>query len=641
MSTGEATQERVPSACHSNPSWQEGITVSRHPLRFALYVATIEGYKAGVGTWKPQRLSYTISSRRTNPLRNGRARTYSVSAAAPASAVCERLTRGLVRVDLGVAGRASSRAHRTLRADFLALCPQRGCSELAYEEYRLRKQAGDAVSCEDYRRRYGISKAAWPEERRDLPQPNRDYPSALGLAGSAADRPDTYSFLRAARVMRRLHARPGEEIASALGAGAEAELFRELLSSNPAVAADLAKSALAPPRPGSDFLGFHLLSILGKGAFGQVYLARQGELANRLVALKVTASFIHEPQTLAQLQHPHIVPVYSLHVQAPHQAVCMLPGCDHVRRSAHPARADGCPRIGEFFVPARVPANAATIYPRQCRAWPTTIVSGWGNDVHDAVLWIMQCVAKGCARHERGIVHRDLKPANVLLTDGGAPMLLDFNLAEDLKLRSSLAAAQVGGTLPYMAPESLQALSERREHADARGDLYAVGILLFELLTGRHPFTLPRSRSTDAVKSMIEERRCGAPPLRPWNRAVSPATEAIVRKCLEPDPAQRYAHAWELAEDLRRQREHIPLRFAREPSLRERLGKWVWRHPRLATSASVATAATAIVLVLLGFSRAANAWPSRNTRPWRLSPRPGRAGSTAPVIALRTRAYAE
>ena len=78
----------------------------------------------------------------------------------------------------------------------------------------------------------------------------------------------------------------------------------------------------------------------------------------------------------------------------------------------------------------------------------------------DAVLWMGARLADGLAHaHARGIIHRDLKPANILLADNGQPMLLDFNLAEDIKLRSAAAAAQIGGTLPYMAPEHLQAFS--------------------------------------------------------------------------------------------------------------------------------------------------------------------------------------
>src|SRR5262249_14416532 len=104
----------------------------------------------------------------------------------------------------------------------------------------------------------------------------------------------------------------------------------------------------------------------------------------------------------------------------------------------------------------------------------------------DAVLWLGACLADGLAHaHERGILHRDVKPANVLLTDDGTPMLLDFNLGQDVK---SGGEAFIGGTLPYAAPEQLRAFQTNAGGVDARADVYSLGVLLHELLTGRSAF---------------------------------------------------------------------------------------------------------------------------------------------------------
>src|SRR5262249_7808720 len=112
-----------------------------------------------------------------------------------------------------------------------------------------------------------------------------------------------------------------------------------------------------------------------------------------------------------------------------------------------------------------------------------------GRSYVDAILWLGARLAEGLAHaHERGILHRVLKPANGLMADDGQPLLLDFNLAEDIKLRSVVSASLVGGTLAYMAPEHLEAFHTGRRSVDARSDLYSLGIILFELLAGRHPF---------------------------------------------------------------------------------------------------------------------------------------------------------
>src|SRR5437763_3618638 len=103
-----------------------------------------------------------------------------------------------------------------------------------------------------------------------------------------------------------------------------------------------------------------------------------------------------------------------------------------------------------------------------------------GSTYIEAVLWIGAGLAAGLAHaHEHGILHRDLKPANVLLTDDGQPMLLDFNLAQDTKQASGASAASVGGTLPYMAPEHLEAFRGADRAVDARSDVYGLGVILY------------------------------------------------------------------------------------------------------------------------------------------------------------------
>jgi tetratricopeptide (TPR) repeat protein len=206
-------------------------------------------------------------------------------------------------------------------------------------------------------------------------------------------------------------------------------------------------------------------------------------------------------------------------------------------------------------------------------------------------------VADGLAHaHERGILHRDLKPANILFADDGEPVLLDFNLAADTSARAGVSVALVGGTLPYMAPEHLGAFREGEANVDARSDVYALGVILYELLTGAHPFPVRTGPVDLILPGMIADRRGPVPDVRRANPAVSPAVASIVGHCLEPDPARRYRSARELQEDLRRQLDDLPLLHAPEPSWRERLRKWARRHPRLTSSTTVGLVSTALLL---------------------------------------------
>jgi tetratricopeptide (TPR) repeat protein len=175
-------------------------------------------------------------------------------------------------------------------------------------------------------------------------------------------------------------------------------------------------------------------------------------------------------------------------------------------------------------------------------------------------------------------------------------MLLDFNVAEDVKLECSAAAATLAGTLPYMAPEQLACLLGRYAPPEARGDIYAFGVLLFELLTNSYPFAkAPASSHPEEVDRLLKERQGDPPRLRSINPAVSPALEAIVRRCMEPEPERRYQTARELQEDLECQRTHRPLRHTAEPSRKERLRKWVRRHPRLTSAGLVGVVACTVL----------------------------------------------
>jgi serine/threonine protein kinase/Tfp pilus assembly protein PilF len=456
----------------------------------------------------------------------------------------------LVRLDLEYSWRRGRpRRLEELQGPFPELFRDRDClQEIAFEEYRLRLQLGDGPTPEEYRQRWDVRTDGWPAPPNLLAEAVRRLPVTVKAPAG----------------------RPPEP----------------------------ASTSAPLPEVGTEFLDFRLLAELGRGAFGRVYLARQQGLAGRLVALKIASNISLEARSLAQLQHTNIVPVYSVHQAGPLHALCMpylgpttLADvlADLRGRQALPSSGKGlvdtahaCKSTTRQEVAGRGPAPEGQ---EASRSGPEVAPVAWQQLEHltyvQAVVWIGARLAEGLAHaHERGILHRDLKPANVLLTDDGQPMLLDFNLAEDTK--DSGAAAFLGGTLPYMAPEHVRALQRRGGTVDGRSDVYSLGVILHELLTGRHPFPRRAGPLEGAVAQMLHDRDQPPPRLRRWNRAVSPAVEAIVRHCLQPDPARRYQSARELHEDLQRQIDSRPLRYAREPLSRERAGKWARRHPRLA-----------------------------------------------------------
>jgi serine/threonine protein kinase/tetratricopeptide (TPR) repeat protein len=513
--------------------------------------------------------------------------------------------------------------------------------EIVFEECRLRRQAGEDPSPLDYRQRFGMEALDWPASPFNGAIRGGDSPTPEHESRTLREGGEEEGVALAARAYRSYRLGLAEQSAGLEDVFAShrvsrdhAALFRDLHRSDPREADRLAHAVADLPEPGTDFLGFHLCGELGRGAFGRVYLARQGDLADRPVALKISADVADETRTLAQLQHTNIVPIHSVHRLGSLQAVCMpylgsttladvlldlkrheslpdsgagllsswktrksrvagAPSADSARREMTDSPG-GEAEVGEVPRVATAPAEGrATVQVERLR----------GLGYSQAVLWLMARLADGLAHaHERGILHRDLKPANVLFADDGEPLLLDFNLAADTKLRGHASAAMVGGTLPYMAPEHLAAFLDGSRPADARSDVYSLGVILHELLSGRNPFPIHRGPVDEVLPRMIADRQIPYPAIRSWNPKVSPAVESIVRHCLAPDPASRYQTARALQEDLQRQLDDLPLKHAPEPSLRERLGKWARRHPRLTSSTSVGIVAACLLMaVAAGF----------------------------------------
>lgn len=334
--------------------------------------------------------------------------------------------------------------------------------------------------------------------------------------------------------------------------------------------------------------GYRIVSELGRGAFGRVYLAEQADLANRKVAIKISSRLIGEAQTLARLQHTHIVPIYSVHRAGAYQVLVMpyLGGATLADVLAS-VRIGPSGRATERAILTAISIQKGKI-PAIESAPPAS--EPVGAMLADRVLEIGIDLADGLAHaHGRGILHRDIKPANILLTDDGEPMLLDFNLATD----DRELPASVGGTPRYMAPEQFALLDDASVRVDGRADVYSLGLVLHELLTGRLPFP-ERTGSWSEISPLMLADRQRLPDIR----LESPALASILRKCLEPEPIDRYASAADLRDDLSRQRENQPLKTAPEPLSRERARKWIRRHPRLASSSTVALVASLLVLVI-------------------------------------------
>ncbi len=313
-----------------------------------------------------------------------------------------------------------------------------------------------------------------------------------------------------------------------------------------------ADAIVAVPRPAElpQVPGYRVEALLGRGGMGVVYRAWHLRL-NRAVALKMLLAgpcarpeelerFLRESQAIAGLGHPNIVQVYDIgDVEGrPYFTMELVEGgnlADQIRGVPQPAH--------------QAAARVATL----------------AEAIH--------------AAHQSGIVHRDLKPANILLTRDGTPKVTDFGLARRLEGDGGLTLSGVAvGTPSYMAPE--QARGKRQAIGPAT-DVYALGAILYELLTGRPPFHAESATAT--LQQVLTDEPVSPTRLNPQ---VPRDLTTICLKCLSKEPHRRYASAAALAEDLRRflRGEHIA---ARRAGRLERLARWARRNPAAAALLAV------------------------------------------------------
>lgn len=324
-----------------------------------------------------------------------------------------------------------------------------------------------------------------------------------------------------------------------------------------------------------------ILQELGRGGMGIVFLGIHPTLS-RLTAIKVLPPhfiydnealrhFQEEAKTIAKFNHPNIVPIYSISDEKGLYYIAMgyIPGpslreiiAKLQPHKAHELKADFIKDIVQEVITSKKDILQKSIaLKRDERFWNKSyfhFVGTIGSEIADALNYA----------HQNGIFHGDLKPTNILFTHDGIPMIVDFGLSRDIKQSSSSKTADFAGTLAYAAPEQI-----KTNVINEKTDIWALGVTLYELLTFKHPFL------DNTVKKTTDKILKACPlPLRHYNKKIPIELEAIVLKCLESKPENRYKCVADLSNDLKNYLESRPIK-AKPDNILKRTKKAIIRRP--------------------------------------------------------------
>lgn len=371
------------------------------------------------------------------------------------------------------------------------------------------------------------------------------------------------------------------------------------------------------PTIGTVYRGFRLQERLGRGAFSCVYLAEDTSLADRQVVLKLTTLPGNEPEALGRLRHNNVVPVYAYYPpESAAVAMLVMPYCG---RTTLEDLLDRIRLEPELPYSMRVLSEFITDVANQ---GGRNIASRLLNQPFvEAALRLTHGLCLGLAEaHEQQLLHLDIKPSNVLLANDATLKLLDFNLTQ---VTDQMPTSAMGGTLAYMSPEQQRTICNHTVGIlDARSDLYSLGIVLYELLTARHPFgPLDPTESAKVTADLLQQRRLhGVRSIREFNPWVNESCARLIESCLAEDPNDRPPSARALAQKLAAE--------LRWPAKARRLRI---RYPRGAY-----TVATAVLLFVVGVAYGASQYPEYDERCYLRACAAAREGRWVDAIGLLT-----